>query len=301
MDGQLLLTFLYVLEDCSVTRASERMGVTQSTVSHSLTKLRAFFQDQLFVRSGNSLIPTERALSLKEPVRSALDALERLSYRSEFDPKAGNLSFVIAANDMQRDLIFPGLVRETSQQGISISLEVIPSGHPTTAMMRDARCHLALTPFPPDATDIIQKKVLEGEMMCFFDGAVRSAPSTWAEYCQSDHILVRFPDGGTSQRALKGLDKSSIRPAHLSVPNFGAIPPFVKGSRSLATEMEFMKLCSLQELDMAPLPFKSEAVPVFMSWHKRSNNEPSHIWLRENVERISRDVQSSFHAEKTKT
>ena len=300
IDGQLLLTFLFVLEDRSVTKAAEKLGVTQSSVSHSLSKLRGFLDDQLFIRSGNLLIPTERALSLKEPVRSVLDALEGLTHTSEFDPKNGNLSFVVAANDMQRDLIFPRLVRDAAQQEISISLEIIPSGHPTTAMMRDARCHLALTPFPPEATDIMQKKVLEGEMMCFFDGAVRPAPSTWAEYCLADHIAVRFPDGGVSQRALKGVDKSPIRPAQISVPNFGAITPFVKGSRLLATEMNFMKLCSLQDLDMAPLPVKSDAVQMYMSWHKRSDGEPSHIWLRDNVERIAREVQSNFYAKLTK-
>lgn len=294
VDGQLLLTFLSVLEDCSVTNSADRLGVTQSTVSHSLARLRSFFNDPLFVRSGNSLVPTERALSLKKPVRTALDSLESLTHQLEFDPREQPLSFVVAANDMQRDIIFPQLVREMHEQGVALSLEIIPSGHPTTGMMRDARCHIAITPFPPDATDIVQKKIMAGQMMCFFDGKVRNPPSKWRDYCEADHISVRFPDGGTSQRALTGVDKSAIRPPHIAVPNFGAIPPFVKGTDLLATEMDLMKLCSLKELDMAPLPVDADPVQIFMSWHKRNNNEPSHIWLRENIERIARTVQKSF-------
>ena len=128
--------------------------------------------------------------------------------------------------------------------------------------------------------------------MCFFDGEKRNAPSTWREYCEADHVTVRFPDGGSSQRALTGIDTSSIQRARVSVPNFSAIPSFVKGTRAIATEMNFMKLCCLKELDMAPLPADSNPVQVFMTWHRRSNQEPANVWLREKIEKISRSVQS---------
>lgn len=294
VDGQLLRTFLIVLDELSVTETARRMGVRQSTISHALGRLRTFFDDPLFVRSGNSLLPTDRAVALKEPVQAALDHLEGLTYQRDFDPHSEDMFFIVAANDMQRELVFPRLVRDLAEQQIPTSFELIPSGHPTTGMMRDARCHLALTPFPPDASDIVQKQIFEGQMMCFYDGDVRDPPSTWEEYCAAEHIAVRFPDGGTSLRALTGVDKSGFRKAQVSVPNFSGIPAFVKGTRAIATEMDLMKISCLKDLDTAPLPVPSDPVKIYMSWHQRSTKEPAHMWLRTSVERIAKDVSSGF-------
>ncbi|WP_425045238.1 LysR family transcriptional regulator [Primorskyibacter sp. S87] len=290
IDGQLLRTFLVVLGEGSVTKAAEQLGVTQSSVSHSLGRLREFFNDPLFVRSGQQFLPTERAMSLKEPVQAVIDGIEGLTHDRSFDPREEELFFIVAANDTQRDLIFPALVRELNSEGIPIALEFISSGHPFPALMRDARCHLALTPFPPDGTDILQRHLFEAKMMCFYDGSMREAPKTWEEYCQSDHITVRFADGGTSQRALTGVDKSGIRSARLSVQNFAGIPPFVRGTRTLATEIDLMKLCTLRDLDMAPLPKRTDPVQMYMCWHRRSNSDPSHVWLRKRIVRIASKI-----------
>ena len=112
IDGQLLKTFLLVLQERSVTETARQLDVTQSSVSHALARLRIFFDDPLFVRSGNSFVPTQRAISLKVPVQEVLDLLESLSHQRDFDPRQEDLFFIVAANDMQRDLIFPRIVRE---------------------------------------------------------------------------------------------------------------------------------------------------------------------------------------------
>lgn len=294
VDGRLLKTFLTVLDESSVTQTARRMGVRQSTISHALGRLRSLFDDPLFVRSGNALLPTDRAVALKEPVQAALDHLERLTHQRDFDPRIEPMFFVVAANDMQRELIFPRLVRDLADQKIPASFELIPSGHPTTGMMRDARCHLALTPFPPEASDIVQKQIFEGQMMCFYDADIRSPPASWDAYCKAEHIAVRFPDGGTSLRALTGVDTSDMQEAKVSVPNFGGIPAFVKGTRAIATEMDLMKISCLKELDMAPLPVPTDPVKIYLSWHERSTKEPAHMWLRNSVEKIAKDVSASF-------
>jgi DNA-binding transcriptional LysR family regulator len=290
IDGHLLRVFLTVLEESSVTNAAVRLSVTQSTVSHSLAKLRQFFGDPLFIRSGNSLMPTEVANSLKAPVLAVLDDLKGLTHQRTFDPRLEQMSFVVAANDMQRDVIFPQLLRELYAEQISVEFEFIPSGHPTPAMLRDDRCQLVLTPFPPDGSDILQTALLSGKMMCFYDGEIRDAPQTWEEYCRAEHLTVRFPDGGTSLRALTGVDKSKIRSSMVSVPNFSSIPPFLKGTQLIATEMDLMKISTLSSLDVAPLPVDSDTVTVYMVWHKRSTNDPAHILLRQKVQVIAGEV-----------
>ena len=107
LDGNILRTFLVILEESSVSRAAVRLNVTQSAVSYSLARLRSVFGDPLFVRSGQGLTPTEAALSLKEPIQKILDGLSSLTDQRPFDPRTEDMHFVIAANDLQRELVFP--------------------------------------------------------------------------------------------------------------------------------------------------------------------------------------------------
>jgi len=294
LDGHILLTFLTILESSSVSVAAEKLNVSQSAVSHTLAKLRTILGDPLFVRSGQGLSPTETALALKSPVRAVLDGLSGLTNLRPFDPKSEKMRFIVAANDMQRDLIFPQLIRQLHNEGIAVEFEFIPSGHPTLGMMRETRCQLALTPMPPDGSDILQKSLFSGKMMCFFDASMREPPGSWAEYCDAEHLRVQFANGHTSLDALCNIDTSKVRDPQVSVSNFNAIPRFIKGTRLVATEMEPMRLDTLKSLDVAPLPIESEPVTIYMIWHERSTNDPAHIWLRDKIKKIADEIREKL-------
>ena len=172
--------------------------------------------------------------------------------------------FTIAANDLQRELIFPRLWREARSEKIRLKLEFIPSGIPSISLLRDARCQLILTPFPPEAPDIFQRRLFSGDMMCFYDAETRNAPTSWEEYINAEHVSVRFVGGQDSSEAIRGVDVSAIREATITVSNFNAIPSFVKGSDLIATELNAMHIGPLRDLSMAPLPFKSEKVSLYL-------------------------------------
>ena len=294
LDGNILRTFLIILEESSVSRAAVRLNVTQSAVSYALARLRSALRDPLFVRSGQGLTPTETAISLKEPVQRLLDGLTSLTDQRPFDPRTEDMHFAIAANDLQRELVFPRLWHEARSDGIRLRLEFMPSGIPGISMLRDARCQLILTPFPPNAPDVFQRRLISGDMMCFYDASVRDAPKSWEEYLSAEHISVRFIGGHDSNEALRGVDKSAIPEPTVTVSNFNAIPSFVKGSDLISTEMSTMHIGPLKELSMAPLPFKSEPVSLYMVWHERSNNDPAHIWIRRRIESITDDISGKL-------
>jgi DNA-binding transcriptional LysR family regulator len=297
LDGHILRTFLAILENSSVSIAAANLNVTQSAVSHTLAKLRQILGDPLFVRSGQGLTPTATAIALKNPVQKVLDGLSGLTDQRPFDPRAEQMRFVVAANDMQRDLVFPQFLREARKEEISVDFEFIPSGHPSVAMMRDARCQLALTPLPPDAPDIFQKPLFSGKMMCFYDGNMRDPPSSWEEFCNAELLRVQFSKGHTSLDVLHNIDKSKVREPQVSIPNFNAIPPFIKGTQLIAIELDLMKLETLKSLDVAPLPFESNTVTIYMVWHERSINDPAHIWLRQRIQRIADEILAKMAAQ----
>ena len=290
MDGSLLKTFLIILEESSVSNAAIRLNVTQSAVSYALARLRSVFNDPLFVRSGQGLTPTETAISLKEPIQKVLDEIKGLTDQRPFDPQAENMYFRIAANDLQRELIFPDLWRDARSENIRLRLEFIPSGVPSISLLRDAQCQLILTPFPPDAPDIFQRRLITGDMMCFYDATMRDAPSSWEEYIEAEHISVRFAGGFDSNEALRGVDISQLYEPSIIVSNFNAIPSFVKGTEIISSELNAMHIGPLRDLSMAPLPFKSEKISLYLVWHERSNNDPAHKWIRRRIEDIVDDI-----------
>ncbi len=292
LEGKVLRVFLTILEESSVSKAADRLGVTQSAISHTLGKLRQVLGDPLFVRCGQGLTPTERALSLKEPVQQVLDNMRALTEGRPFDPLSEQMDIQVATNDMPRELIFPELLRATRAEGVRLQLEFIPSGVPDPDLLRSDRCQLMLTPLPPDGPDIFQKRLITSPFLVFYDAAHRDPPEDWRSYCNSDHVEVRFADGRNARAVMRGVDQSQIRPPVVTLPHFNAIPPFVKGSDLISTDTALMKHGPLATLDSAPLPFKCEPVSIYMVWHQRSANDPAHRWLRERIDAIAATLQT---------
>lgn len=283
LDGRSLRTFLTVLEESSVSAAANRLGVTQSAVSHTLDKLRIALGDPLFVRSGRGIEPTVRAEALRDPVRALIDGLKALTDERVFDPLLGRLEFTIAANDFQRDLIFPTLLRDLRAETIDIHLRFIASGMPATNLLHESRCQLIVTPFPPEGPDIYQTRLLEDRLVCFYDADRREPPATLPEFLQADYIDVRFDDGEAGVKARAELAGSSRKPACLTVTNFAAIAPFLKNSPLIVTQPSLMAKMHLAGFGRAALPFKTDPLVLYMVWHKRDQQDPAHQWLRQRI------------------
>ncbi len=192
LDGHLLQLLLAVIEEGSVTRAAQRLGVTQSAVSHLLDKLRAITGDPLFVKSGRGIVPTAHAQLLTLRARALLDDLRSFSHAAAFDPAQVSAQVTIAANDLQRDLLLPSLLRYARAQAPGLSLRVIPSGAPTPDMLREEHCQLIITPRPPEGSDILQKRLFEDSYRVFYDSSQREPPQSLEDYLASDHVTVLY-------------------------------------------------------------------------------------------------------------
>jgi DNA-binding transcriptional LysR family regulator len=286
LDGRSLRTFLVVFEEMSISNAANRLGVTQSAVSHLLDKLRLTLGDPLFVRAGRGIAPTERAVTLREPVQAVLDGLKALTDKRPFDPAVGQLEYTIAANDFQRDLIFPDLVRALATEGVDALFRFIPSGIPATDLLRQARCQLIVTPFPPEGPDIYQTRLFDDHIVCFFDGSMRTAPTSKDEFCAADYIEVRFEDDETAMQVLHSSTGLDLKGPRLSVPNFSALAAFLKGSDLISAQLSLMGKVNLQGFAFAPLPFETGTATMYMAWHRRDHMDPAHQWLRNRIKAL---------------
>ncbi|MFM8441815.1 MAG: LysR family transcriptional regulator [Methylococcus sp.] len=110
-DLNLLVAFEVLMREMNVSRAAEKMFVTQSTMSHILQRLRQQLDDPVLVRTNTGMKPTERALALVEPVRAILREVERVIQVPErFEPGSSQRRFVIAATDYMEFLLIPPLI-----------------------------------------------------------------------------------------------------------------------------------------------------------------------------------------------
>ena len=283
LDGNTLRTFLTVLDETSVSRAAERLGVSQSAVSHTLDKLRTIFEDPLFVRVGRGIEPTARARALRASVESVLDDLKSLTDQRKFDPLVEKMEFTIATNDFPLQLIFPKLLKELSDEGINPRIRFIPSGIPSASSLRASRYQMLITPTPPDNPDFEKASLVQTKMVCFYDSTVRKPPRTWKQFAESKYVEVRFSDTESSLMALPSIDTSTMNPPTITVPNFSSLAPMIKGTDRITTQLAAMKLGLLQDLDWAPLPFKTGTLDLFLIWHRRDNDDPAHQWLRQRI------------------
>jgi DNA-binding transcriptional LysR family regulator len=283
LDGRSLRTFLMVLDEMSISKAAERLGVTQSAVSHLLDKLRLAFGDPLFVRAGRGIAPTERARNLREPVQAVLDGLKGLTDERVFDPLVGELDFTVAANDFQRDLIFPDLLRTFRTERVDVRFRFLPSGIPAVGLLRQARCQLIVTPFPPNGADIYHSRLFVDHVICFYDDDLRDAPRSLKAFGQADRLDVQFEEDESASKALDNVPGLVLRPPRVLVPNFSDLATFLKGTDLIVTQLSMMGKVNLRGFSSAPLPFSTPSVPMYMAWHRRDHRDPANKWLRERI------------------
>ena len=280
LDARLLQLLVAVVEAGSVTGAAQSLGVTQSAVSHQLDKLRAITDDTLFVKSGRGIVATARAQALAKEARELLGQLERFARSGDFDPARWHTTFTIAANDLQRDTLLPALARRLNEQAPGVVLRVIPSNIPTLDMLRHDQCQLVISPRPPEGSDIFQKRLFEDRYRVFYDAQVREAPRTKAEYLAAEHVTVVYEP----QRALdlgNELARRGVpRRFTVLVPGFAGLPPFIRGSRRLATAPGLLQMHLMQGLASAKVPVPCPTLPMYMIWHRRHQDDAAHRWLR---------------------
>ena len=290
LDARLLRLLVAVVDTGSITAAAQRLGVTQSAVSHLLDKLRGITGDALFTRSGRGIVATARALTLAARARELLTDLEQFAQKEDFEPSGWQTTFTIAANDFQREVLLPALMQRLRQQAPGVSLRVIASDVPTPEMLRQQQCQLIISPRPPEGTDIVQQRLFEDRYRVFYDPAMRQAPKSRREFLAAEHATVLY----APQRMLdldRHLQVQGVeRRFRVMVPGFAGLPSFLRGTDLLATAPGLLRQHLMQGLADAEVPLPCPVMPMYMIWHLRHQQDAAHRWLREQLLALARPL-----------
>src|SRR5438309_11327562 len=135
------------MRDRSVTRAGQRLGLSQAAMGHALTRLRHMLKDELFVRSPTGMVPTPRAEELATPIRIALDGLQQSLEPVEFEPTKATTTFRIAVDNYAAIVLVAPIAAHVARIAPGVTLEFRPSGTLNVPEMLDrSELHLAMGP-----------------------------------------------------------------------------------------------------------------------------------------------------------
>src|SRR5580704_9992352 len=135
------------MRDRSVTRAGQRLGLSQPAMSHALTRLRHMLKDELFVRSPNGMMPTPRAEQLATPIRFALEGLQQSLEPTQFEPAKATATFRIAVDNYAAIVLVAPIVEYVARTAPGVTLDFRPSGTLNLPELLDrSELHLAIGP-----------------------------------------------------------------------------------------------------------------------------------------------------------
>ena len=283
LDGKSLRVFLTIMKVGTITDAADKLGITQSAVSHTVEKLRRIIGDPLFVRAGRSIMPTIYAEQMAEKLERVLVELNDLALTTSFSPAESKIDLVIAANDFQGSLLMPRLYKQVSGKVREFNLRVFKPLIPTAELLREKKCDLAIVGTSPNSSDIIQKPLFNMNTVVFYDQDIRNAPIDMEDYLESVHIGISF-----LQNFKGGVDdilstQGQKRKVAISVPNFSHVAGYLKGTEMLATLPALMRLTEMREYSFTPLPFKFLDGKMNMIWHQSYHEDALHRWIRNEI------------------
>lgn len=287
LDLNLLKVFEALAEERSATKAGDRIGLTQSSVSNALNRLRQVFEDDLFVRTPQGMMPTPLAEQLERPIRTALTQLrDALANPADFDPASANGAIRISTYDFLVTPLAKKLVRAVTQSAPKVDLRFIPLDKETLYGDLDAdRIDLAIGAFFAEIPKRhFSREFVRDRFLCIArDGHPAFAQGlTIEDYVAYPHILVsaKLDNRHAIDRALAdhGLERRvSLRVGHLQ-----SVPTMLAETDYLATISMSAGpgLTALGNCVTTPLPFDVPDWPLTMVWSRRSETDPLQAWAR---------------------
>jgi len=294
LDLNLLRVFDVVMAERNLTRAAERLSLTQPAISNSLKRLRNAVGEDLLTRSAHGVVPTARAEALWPEVRSALGRLRGVLAPGEFDPAADATNFRIAMADATAALFMPPLVAQIEQSGAQSNLRSLPlTTRDPRALLERGDAEVAVGFFPETVAAVLaqgdsallrRQRLNEGEYTCVMRRGhpLAKQPLTLDSYCAAHHLLVSLSgrDHGLADQVLAGLNRK--RRVVLTVNQYFTAGRVVANS-DLLTVLPAYFIDSTgyrDQLLSRPLPFALPSLHLEMIWHIRNDRSSAHRWLR---------------------
>lgn len=299
VDLNLLVAFDALMAERHVTRAGERIGLSQPAMSAALNRLRHLLKDELFLRRSDGMHPTRRAQELAVPLRQALLQIQAALEPEIFVPAEANRTFKLATNDFAASVLLPRLGSRIDAEAPQVDIRVIAADDPLAISLLDQDAvDLAIAPFEKIEPQFERQQLMEpADFLCVMRRGHPLAKQklTLERFAQTPQLLVsRTGDpSGFVDDILASLGYE--RRVAFTVPSF-LLAPIVLMQTDLIALLPRRLVEMFQEMaDLATRepPFPQRKFPLAMLWHQRLNRDPGHTWLRNTLVEVATEIFKS--------
>jgi DNA-binding transcriptional LysR family regulator len=301
LDLNLLRVFDVVMAEGSITRAAQRLAMTQPAVSNALKRLRDSLGEDLLTRAPRGVQPTAFGEALWPQVRSSLGQLREALEPGEFDPTVDTRVFRLTMADAAAGLMLPALMARFEALGAHSHVEVRPLlDRDPRPLLGHGDIDFAIGHFPEAVAALVaqgravplrHRRLAEGRYVCAMrrDHPLAAEPLTLDAFCAASHVLVSFSGRphGFVDHALASLKRT--RHIALTVNQFFTAAHVVAACDHLTVlPARFLPLTGLEDrLVERELPVAPGTVYLDALWHVRHDRSAAHQWLLARFDEIA--------------
>lgn len=299
LDLNLLVALDAMLTECSISRAAERMHMSQSAMSNALARLREYFDDELLVQVGRRMELTPRAQTLQDVVRDVLVRVDSaIATQPEFDPAQAERGFKLLVSDYTLHTLMPHVLALARWQAPKISFELLPQVEFPQRALERGEADLLIIPNKYSSSEHPVEQLLKEDFCCVvWNGSgLANRPLNFEDFTAAGHVAVTT---GGGKPAFEGwlMERYGVtRRIEVTTFSFSAAPALVVGTDRIATvhgrlARQTAKWLPIQLLAMPmPLPQMEQS----MQWHKYRTQDPGLRWLRSLIHEASRRMDAEI-------
>ena len=293
-DLNLLIVFDAVMQEHSVTRAGQRIGLSQPAMSHALTRLRHMLKDELFIRTPDGMAPTPRAEALAVPLRNALSEMQLALEPAAFDPVVADRRFTVALNNYAAVVLAPPLVAAVAAAAPGVRLDLRPSGTLDIVEKLDhGDLDLTFGSMDSPGERFAAAPLLEDPFVMVMRRGhpVSRSKLSAATFAELPHLEISSSqeDTGFIDRWLS--EQGLARRVALRAPYLSAAPILVQSDMVATLSLRIaQELVRSHPLQLREPPYDSPRIRTVMLWHRRLDRHPAHRWLRDVILSVTKSL-----------
>ena len=290
LDLNLLVALNALLSERNISRAAEKLYLSQPATSGALSRLRAYFNDDLLVQSGRQLILTPRAKELIDPVREVLMRIDtNIAAQPHFDPATETRQFTLLVSDYTTAVLIPVLLAELYREAPKLRIRLRDQADKPDEVLEQGEVDFLVIPSQYIARDHPSAALFEEDYLCVtWEGNTRVQERlTFDDYLSCGHVIATFahtnPLSTFDGWFMESFDVK--RRVEVTAPSMSALPSLVVGTDRIATVHRRIALRA-----QATLPIKVWEPPPriprlvqMLQWHKHRSNDPAITWLRDKI------------------
>lgn len=297
IDLNLLVVFDAVMQERNVTRAGQRLGLSQPAMSHALARLRSMLKDDLFIRSPKGMLPTPRAEQLASPVRSALDGLQHSLEPTQFIPSKATRRFRVAVDNYSAVVLVGPLAGRITKIAPGVTLEFRPSGTLDILDLLDrGELDLTIGHFREQGERFSRQSLLQDDFVVVLrkgHPAASTRELSMEEFAALSHLAISSVPYSTDFIDQALARERLARRIQLRAPFLSAVPILVDSDMvSILQRRVAEELVRYHPLLIRPLPHSSPTMETAMIWPRWLDNQPAHLWFREIIGRLTKGLRS---------